>query len=184
MAALATSSSTPLAAAPVVDQAFTQGSNLTAVLSEGCRYVGQSFTAGITGRLTGVNVDVETFVYSGVHPMRVAIRSVSHGRPTGEALGYRYLYADLQAPLTRLITFPQHIPVVAGRRYAVVLSYRGAPLGGADVRGQWRGATDDLYPRGRMLFGDCPSYGGTRFWVQVQGSEGFDLHFRTYVNPS
>src|SRR5215204_5525802 len=45
-------------AAAAVDQSFTAGNNLGANLNNCCRYVAQTFTAGVSGELIGVNVDV------------------------------------------------------------------------------------------------------------------------------
>jgi hypothetical protein len=175
-------SNSPAAASAVVDQAFVEGDNLGAVISDGCRYVGQSFTAGVTGRLTEVNVDVRTHLISGVHPMRIAIRTAWRSKPYGDPLGFAYVGGD--ALLGRLIAFEQDIQVVAGRQYAIVVSYRGAPLGGAEVSGQWNGATEDLYPRGRLFFGECPTSNSPTLWVLRAAEASYDVHFRTYVDAS
>ena len=172
--------SMPVGAVVTVDQSFTEGDDLGASISDGCRYVGQSFTAGATGRLVGVNLDVRTDLYSGVHPLRVAIRTAWRDKPYGDPLGYRYVYGD--APLDRLITFPQNIRVVASRQYAIVLSYRGAPLRATEVLGQWDGATGNLYPGGRLFFGECPTSSSPTFWNLSQVGAPYDVHFRTHVD--
>jgi hypothetical protein len=166
-------------ATPVVDQSHTTTlptSSLSAAINEGCKYMAQTFTAGITGTLTGVNLSIDS--NPGAPPMRVAIRAVLNGVPYGAPLSVRYLF-NPEAPLSRLITFPQQIPVVAGGSYAIVVSYKGSLGHGW---GWWDGSTGDLYLRGRNISGECPSYSTPRFWYWWPKS--FDLHFRTYVEPA
>lgn len=173
----------PAAATPVVDQSFTSPYNLGANINEGCKYIGQSFTAGMTGNLTAVNLDQRSIRSDGTPPLRVAIRTVANNKPYGDPLGFRYLYYP-QAPLSRLITFRQEIPVVAGQQYAIVVSYRGSEPGAGQALGFWYGATGDPYPGGRMFAGQCPSYSYTGFWYVSTGWASYDLHFRTYVEPA
>jgi len=184
VAALTVLLATPAEATPVVDQEFTKVTNVsvTAVINAGCKYAGQTFTAGLSGTLTGVNIEVSS--NEGAPPLRVAIRATRWGRPSGDPLGVHYL-KNPQAPLTRLITFPQQIPLLAGERYAIVVSYKGAQPAPGPGFGSWAGAgtqsPPSLYPRGRMFFGDCPLYGLSTFWNFDPGLSLYDLHFRTYM---
>ena len=158
-------------AAAVVDQSFTTPNNLSAAINECCRFVAQTFTAGRTGDLEGVNIDVLGFRSGQLH---IAIRTVADGRPTATVLGETVL-ASNSAPLSLLITFPERIAVVAGTQYAIVVDYEGAPPPGPDqARGSWAGAVDDVYPRGSLFF----SFSDGVTWF---GETGFDVHFRTYV---
>ena len=84
--------------------------------------------------------------------------------------------------MSRLIGFIQQIPVVAGQRYAIVVSFKGAEPGYGHGLGEWLGATGNLYSRGQHLSGECPTYGDPGFWHVWP--DGYDLHFRTYVDPA
>jgi hypothetical protein len=172
-------SAAPAEAMPVVDQSYTTPGHLLAVINEGCKYVAQSFTVGVSGTLTGVNIDVQS-AREVVPPLRVVIRRSRHNRPLGPPLGVRSL-ADPRAPLTRLIAFDEAIPVVAGEHYAIQVNYQGAEPGAGHSLGAWDGGTDNGYVGGLAIFGDCPGYGGT-FWYVLDPS--YDLHFRTYVEPA
>jgi hypothetical protein len=163
-------------AAPTLDQSFTSPSNLSGLINECCAYIGQTFTAGRTGVLSGVNIDVTAFRTS--LPLNVAIRAVdSSGLPSSTVLGDAGLESST-SPLTRLITFPQDIPVAAGTQYAIVVNYdRAPPEGPGNALGTWYGASGDGYPRGHEVYSF--DYGVT--WSSYS-SEGFDLHFQTYVD--
>jgi hypothetical protein len=166
----------PAAAAEetVIDQSFTSGT-LEALINECCPFVAQTFTAGVSGVLAGVNVDVFDCCAS-TASLRVAITTVdADHQPTDVALGQTTV--DTCCPdLARLIPFPQTIPVQAGVEYAIVLSYPdGPPAGAGGAQGAWLGFVGDGYPRGRgLLF--LPGDG----WIE-SGFGPMDLHFRTYV---
>jgi hypothetical protein len=170
-------SESPAAAVPVLDQSFTSPGSLFMVINEACTYAAQTFTAGVTGTLTGVRIDVQS--NPDAPPLRVAIRKAVYNRPSGAPLGVQYL-ADPDAPLSRLITFDQQIGMLAGHHYAIVVKYRGAEAGVGGSMGGWDGGADNEYVRGRAVSGDCSGFGGPGFW-HVWPS--YDLHFRTYVEP-
>lgn len=71
---------TPAQAAPIVDQSFTSGSDLGASINDCWVFVAQTFTAGVTGTLAGVNIDVLGFDPA-LFPLDVAIRAVSGNVP-------------------------------------------------------------------------------------------------------
>lgn len=168
----AVASAAPRAAAPRLDQSFTSPSNLTSAMNDCCAYIGQTFTAGRNGMLSGVSIDVAGQATS--LPLRVAIRVVdSSGFPSSTVLGETVLDSS-SSPLTRVITFPRKIRVRAGTQYAIVVNYQGAPPPPSTL-GTWDGATGDAYPRGSAL----QSFDNGVSWSS-QG-EGFDLHFQTYV---
>jgi hypothetical protein len=160
-------------AAPLVDQSFTVPGNLGADINECCRFLAQTFTAGRTGVLEGINIDVTGFKPSRLH---VAIRTVEGGRPTSTVLTETTLDSN-SAPLSRLITFPAQVTVAAGMQYAIVVNYEGAPPPGADQgQGIWSGAIGDVYPRGALLSSALEGVS----WSSPN-TEG-DVHFRTYVS--
>ncbi len=164
----------PSAGQPIVDQSFTSPYNMGANINECCAYVAQTFTAGMTGTLTGVNINVlpRSDANSNLH---VAVHMVENGLPTWNVLGSTTLNSA-GSPLSELITFPQPIPVVAGVQYAIVVSYVNAPPPGAgNFQGIWSGATGDVYKGGEMLAFDGNSW--------IYGGSGYDVHFQTYVIP-
>jgi hypothetical protein len=161
---------------PVIDQAFTGPTNLAAAINDCCRYVAQTFTAGITGTLVGVNVEILAF---GAPPLHVAIRTVgSNGVPTGTVLG-EAIVASGNAPFSELIEFSQVIGVTAGVQYAIVVDYPEAPPAPGQGTAAWAGALGDpdQYPRGRGL----ASVHDGLVWFQSPETVGSDLHFQTHV---
>ncbi|HMK38011.1 MAG TPA: hypothetical protein VK569_01645, partial [Bacteroidota bacterium] len=107
----------------LVDQSSTSGGNAGASINECCRFIAQTYTAGRTGGLTGVNVDV---LSSSSYPLNVAIRKAPGGIPGSIILGETTLGTG-GAPFSLFIPFTQSIPQVAGTQYAIVLSYPAAP---------------------------------------------------------
>lgn len=170
MPSVATSQAAPL------DQSFTSPFNLGADINNCCRYVAQTFTAGVSGDLTGVNVAVQDPQPDLQPKLRVEIRTVANDVPTTTVLGAVALDTD-SVPITQLITLPAPVRVIAGTKYAIVLSYDGAPDPGPDqTQGVWTGAGGNLYPSGGLYF--SPDDGTT--W---QAFPDADVHFQTYVQP-
>jgi hypothetical protein len=156
-----------------LDQSFTSPNDLGAAINECCRFVAQTFTAGLTGTLGAVTINVQS---SSRFPLHVAIRTVIDGVPSTMVLGETTLRSG-SAPLSLLITFPQVIPIVAGVQYAIVVNYEGAPPPGpGQSQGNWAGATGDRYPDGALYF----SFLDGISWVML--TPGADVHFQTYVN--
>ncbi len=156
-----------------VDQSFTSPYNLGANINECCTFVAQTFTAGLTGTLSGVSVDVFSPV-SSPFPLHVSIHTVNaDGSPSSMILSDTTLNSN-SAPLSLFITFPQEISIVAGKQYAIVVSYQGAPPPGAgQFQGIWRGASGNLYTAGDLY----SSVDGSS-WFSYPGS---DVHFQTYL---
>jgi hypothetical protein len=154
------------------DQSFTSPDGLGADINECCRFIAQTFTAGLTGTLGGVNIDVES---SSIFPLHVAIRTIIGGVPNTTVLGETTLSSS-SAPLSLLITFPQVINITAGVQYAIVVNYEGAPPPGpGQFQGVWGGASGDLYPGGALYFSPLDG-------ISWSVSPDADLHFQTYVN--
>lgn len=156
-----------------LDQSFTAPQNLFSMINEGFRYIAQTFTAGMTGTLAGINIDVEGY---GVYPLHVAVHSVTGGMPSTTILGETTLISS-SAPLSQFITFPGVINIVAGVEYAIVVDYPGAPPPGPmQAQGYWKGAVGDVYTGGDHY----ASNDGSSWY---EGGMGFDSHFQTYVFP-
>jgi hypothetical protein len=158
----------------VLDQSFTFPPGLGVGINGCCRFVAQTFTAGLSGTLYGVNIDVDSVTVS-PFPLHVEIRTVGpNGEPSSTILGETTL-ASSTAPLSLLITFPQTIEITAGVQYAIVVSFEGAPPPGPEqVQGVWLGSYSNPYPGGALYLFD-----GAR-WFQL-GSLEADGHFQTYV---
>lgn len=145
-------------------------------INECCAFIAQTYTAGLSGTLAGVSVDIHEF--SGFdYPLDVQIRTASGEIPTfpilGEAITTHFSLSDV-------IAFSQVIPQVAGTQYAIVVHFVGTPLEGAGQGvGVWAGTTGNPYPGGSGV--DSLDYGIT--WP-LTGDFANDLHFVTYVNST
>lgn len=158
----------------ILDQSFTAPTNLSAVINECCAFVGQTYTAGVTGTLAGISIDVGS---GSSFPLHVAIRTVAGGLPTTTVLGDVTLSSS-SSVLSQLIVFPQVIPQVAGVQYTIVVNHLGAPPPGpGQAQGDWVGATGNAYPGGDLVF----SVDGVS-WL-VESPDNFDLHFKTFISP-
>ncbi len=160
-------------AAPSLDQSCTAPTNLGAAINEGFTYVAQTFTAGRTGILTGVNVDIGGAVDQGQH-LQVAIQAVAGGVPTRDVLAATVLPSS-QALLADLVTFDPGVFVTSGEQYAIVATYLDAPPhGGGQGQGDWGGAQGNPYSGGTFFFSNDE--------VSWRMTDSGDLHFQTYVD--
>jgi hypothetical protein len=164
-------------AAIIIDQSFTSGGGLTTIINDCCAFVGQTYTAGITGTLAGVSVDVVYLEHTPPFnfPLDVQIRTLNAGLPSTTILGETSTTAF---SLSDVISFPQVIPQIAGVGYAIVVDFLGAPPQGNPV-GLWLGAPGNLYPGG----GDMLSFDHGVTWVAT-GPDNFDSHFETLVSTA
>jgi hypothetical protein len=155
------------AADPVLDQSVTGPTTGQAAIGQCCAYIGQTFTAGRTGVLESVSVEVGAG--AGVtNPLDVQIRTVdSAGLPTTTVLGETFTSSS--SFLDQLITFPQTVLVSAGTQYAIVVNYDGGGGGG------WDGGIDDPYPAGSAV---ASSDNGASWFAFT----GWDLEFETYTS--
>lgn len=164
-----------IARADTIDQSFTPGVNLSASINDCCAFIGQTYTAGLTGTLAGVSVDVgESGGFN--FPLNVQIRSVVGALPTTTILGQTSTTAF---SLNDVITFAQSIDQVAGTQYAIVVSFLGAPPAPGVGTGFWGGATGNLYPGGDSVL----SFDGGVTW-SFSGASNFDNSFITFVNTT
>jgi hypothetical protein len=172
----------------VIDQQMTErpvgGPHLFYMINGCCPFLAQTYTAGLTGRLVGVSIDV--FSGSEGPPLRVAIRDTYLGRwtepdgtansaffPGGTTFASTVLDSS-SSPLDRFIAFSTFVPQLAGTRYAIVVDYPGAEPGSGP--GGWSGRVDNAYPRGEAVAGLS-----SHRWFTPQSSE--DLYFETTVAP-
>ena len=170
---------------PVLDQVFDMGSAVNVTLSTSVAYFNteqeqaQSFTNGVTGYLTQVDLYVSTFSGT-VGPLEIDIRAAnSDGRPTsgaGEVIYSTSIPVEEVSEIgwTTVDLSGAGIRAIEGQRLAVVISVGNVP--NADITYWWGGRWDDPYAGGRFT-GRSP---GSPEWG---GDPGWDLAFRTYVDP-
>lgn len=158
--------------AGLIDQASWAPVDLGNSINECCRYAAQTFIAGVSGTLTGVVLDITSYTGS---PLTVAIRGTDGVQPLGAVLTFAIVPSATPADM---ILLPP-IPIVAGVKYAIVVSYDDAPPpGGGMGQGSWAGATGDTYAAGEIFL----SYlDGISWGINYPD---YDLHFETYVCPS
>jgi hypothetical protein len=168
---------------PVVDQEFMPDTSFIVPINLSGNFRAQTFTAGLTGDLVAINLDVTGV---GPYPLHVAIRSAGPGgAPTEMILGETTLTgpSPWSAPPDRLITFPTAIAVTAGVQYAIVLSYPGSQPMGPDpsnLAGYWALAFSTTFTGGlawTSSFYDDTSWGMSvgsyhlfRAWVVPQAA--------------
>lgn len=163
----------------VLDQSFTDPHYYHLGAEFYGHYNAQTFTAGVTGMLVGVKVDVS--LWQDDLPLRVAVRSVSDGVPTNTVLTEMTLPpGEPAAGIDTYIELEKPFTVVAGTQYALVLNFVGA--GEWENSGMWTGGTDfwygtDFYPGGEWFF----SLDGIDF-EPYHWNDHADVHFQTYVD--
>jgi hypothetical protein len=163
----------PCNAIPSLDQSFTTPGDLAAVINDCCAFVAQTYTAGLSGTLAAVAIDVQSLSSSPGFPLHVAVRGVTGETPNSLILGETTLSSS-SAPLSLLIAFSQAIEQVAGEQYALAVNYVGAPPPGAfQSQGVWIGSDGNFYTGGDTFV----SLNGTS-WFRDAGN---DLHFQTFV---
>jgi hypothetical protein len=162
-----------------VDQSFTTPGGLSAGLYGLPAFEAQSYTAGITGTLQAVALDI-----TAVDPTlraRIQIRAMTAaGVPSNTSLGETRANPG-NLSLDTAIPFSTAIPQVAGQQYAILVDYPEAPPfhDGIIEAADWNGAPDNAYAAGTLL----STFDGGTTWQSFAG-EGFDVHFRTFVIPN
>lgn len=155
------------AGADTIDQSSTGGTTPNGIICpffSTCGFA-QTFTAGLTGQLTGVRIDAR--LNSG--NFLLSINSVSGGVPTSTVLDSVPLSAFTTFPLTQTILL-SGIQITAGTQYAIVILGTGS---GSGVGLEWLGSGPNPY-----LGGSGFSGGGANPWTPLP-----DFNFQTEVNP-
>lgn len=162
----------PASRADTIDQSFVgPPTGINGGIGGSFTYLAQTYTAGITGTLTGVNIDVVTLQPAA---LQVSIHTVSGGVPTGTILGTTTLAVGQSAPLSLLITFSGVISQFAGTQYAIVLGYPSSPPG-APANGFWTLQLSNPYPGGQVFYGN--DFSNWNPWPTADG------YFQTHVQP-
>jgi hypothetical protein len=158
--------------APALDQNLgVKFGNLGVMINGAYSTVAQTYTAGVTGVLREVAVDIFP---SALAPLRVSIRGVTDGRPNADILG-EVLLDRAGSQLSQRIVFPEFIAQESGSQYAIAVDCPGVAPSGLG-NGTWAGEVNDQYPAGR-LFGSSDG----QSWADI--GPGFDVHFQTFVAP-
>lgn len=161
----------------VEDQSFTAPTDISVSFAAvPLTYVAQTFTAGQSGILRAVAIDMLPAAQGDI---RVDLRAVANGVPTDTILANHLLsLEDLQAlaanPLAYQITFPDTY-VTAGTQYAIVVNYNSY-TNLFIPQGLWFGAQGNHYSGGAAF---TATDGATLQWTSEPN--GRDLHFRTFV---
>jgi hypothetical protein len=163
----------PLAAAGTLDQSQPVLSNISTDISD-VDNLAQTFTSGRTGALDQVDVAVGRRAASA--SLRVEIRPVSSGAPSGPALASEILPAASVPPFvvpTPFVSVPlvPPVPVTAGVQYAIVVS--SSSCGFLNCYDQVFGP-GAVYPGGAAYF----SHDAGATWGPIVH---YDLPFKTYV---
>jgi hypothetical protein len=165
----------------IVDQSFLGTNPPTGFnVAEGFAYVGQTVTAGVSGHLVAVELNVARrpdFLI----PWVLDIQEVVEGIPTGVILSSTTLAAEdipllpvslsPTAPLALSVAMNKAVPLAAGQQFAIVLHPQGLEGVPGLFAGLWGGA--DGYLGGTALHGH---YGN------LLSPSGGDVHFRTLMH--
>jgi hypothetical protein len=163
-----------------LDQSFPLGNNdLSSGLYGKPVFEAQSYTAGITGTLQGVSIDVTAIDVNQV--ARIQIEAVVNGIPNNVVLGSTRAPRGGDLSISTVIPFSTAIPQVAGQQYAILVDYPDAPpfFNGIENTASWNGSTGDLYTRGTLL----STFDNGATWTSF-ANDGFDVHFQTFVVPN
>jgi hypothetical protein len=161
-----------------LDQSFITGNDLSDGLYGHPVLMAQSYTAGITGTLQGVAIDV-----SAIDPTlvaRIQIEAIAGGVPSNIVLGQARAPHPGDLSINTVIPFSTSIPQVAGLKYAILVDYPEAPpfFNGIENTASWNGSDGNLYPAGTLL----STFDNGTTWTSFE-SQGFDVHFQTFVIP-
>ena len=144
----------------------------------------QVFTAGRSGDLDRVSLNVSLYISRNVGDLRLAVQSLDPaGRPSGATLGSASLPADGftvgAQPAWRDLIFAQAVPVTQGTSYAFVVSGQNSSRDGSGYN--WRAAFANPYAGGDAMWINP----GTGLWeVRNDGGVPMDFAFKTFVTDS
>lgn len=162
-----------------LDQSFITGNDLSDGLYGRPVLMAQSYTAGINGTLQGVAIDVSAIDVTQV--ARIQIEAIVNGIPSNVVLGSARAASGGDLSINTVIPVGGSVPQVAGQQYAILVDYPDAPpfFNGIENTASWNGSDGNLYPAGTMF----DTFDGGATW-QSFASDGFDLHFQTFVVPN
>jgi hypothetical protein len=156
-----------------IDQRVTTPFPGGIVIGGCCEVISQVFTAGVTGQLVALSVDLTA---TEVVPLHIAVTAFSGGLPD-----LSHVFAEVIVPsgtslLDEVIALPQPFRQVRGTQYAIVARYPDAPRPGPPgfTTATWSRTGTDLYLRGEPF---SRLSDGT--WIRQLGT---DARFITFVD--
>lgn len=155
----AASADAALPSGAVIDQQSNDENQYCSNTDQEAFGIGQTFTAGASGNLTTLTLDI--VANSNTGPTTISVYATASGLPTGSALGSASFTG---ATYSGYLNFATPIPVVSGTVYAFVLP------AGVEVGCQGPGG----YSRGNLVTSDG----------EVWTASTLDLHFDSYVAPA
>jgi hypothetical protein len=181
--------SLPVHADPILDQSVPHpgGSSGHGIIARDIA-MAQTFTVGVTGVFSALDLFISRFPDDGFGPLLVDIRPTIDGMPVeSDALALAVVSVPATAVTVGFGAFPLRVDfssagltVATGQMLAFVLRSPETPLTGSSSSAEYAlFAVDDDYTRGRP-FSRAPSFGYPVF----HGTDAFaDFAFRTYVDP-
>src|ERR1017187_7062387 len=147
----------------VMSPQIDQSNSSVGVGTGACTEIWQSFTAGISGNLSQVAMEIDNSTASGT-------LSIYSGSGTGGALLYSTPFSVSTSAWGNLFYFPTNfIPITAGQQYTMSFVCSSGTI--------WTGYTN---------YGS--SYSGSAYWdnngFQPSGLQGAAVVFQTYVAPT
>lgn len=171
-------------AAPVLDQAFapTSWTISGSIGLQPATYFGQSFTAGKTGKLSQVRLEIQDAPQGLTSPpLRISVFSAPNGLPASFPLTAVDLVDD-HLTLLKPIAFALPIDVVAGDQYLISAHYPSLTHSLYE-HSNWMGGSSDGYAGGAAFTGRADQ-SGSLVWEQLKSSRvpRADFSFETYVD--
>lgn len=165
-----------VASGATLDQSYDPGANAGGYFLNSASPFAQTFTAGITGQVTQVNVRAFNYFGAATAPLQLDLYSI--GGPYPEALQTNLASGSISQALvpstSGFVSFDltaANASLVAGQQYAIVISTTSG------FSYEWEGSASGTYAGGS---GRTPS-GGNLYYTLA--GQNFDFGFQTFVNP-
>jgi Bacterial Ig-like domain (group 3) len=170
----------PAGARGTPDQTSLPGNPFTGLVVNGTYEEAQAFTAGLTGYLDTVVMELDNAVSDGRFTVQIMPTSAGTGAPTGSALASRTIDGCRIPGGQFEVPFGPAASITAGSRYALVLAVvpgSGSPNNPSEPSVAW--GSGNAYATGQAFTASPPS--GTPTWAPAAVD---DLAFATYVSAS
>jgi hypothetical protein len=162
-------------AASVLDQSYDPGPNSTGYFVNSATTYAQTFQAGLTGSVAGVDVRVQNYFGGATAPLQLTLWSVTGSYP--ETLASNLASASISNTLvpssSGFVSFDlssSGASFTAGQNYAIVLS---TTSGNSYL---WEALTNNTYTNG-----SARQVSGSQIYFTLAGQD-FDFGFKTYVS--
>jgi len=160
---------------PVLDQSQDYEYGASSYWAE--RYLAQTFTAGITGQLDSIDLDIMVGYHDDSY---IEIRDTSGGNPNGALLGSLFFDNGLTSGWNNYDFSTENIFLTAGTQYAIVLLNNDTDPTVRNEAGVSWGMWDPIGYTG----GDLWEYTSATGWHIMTIYDGGDMQFRTYMEAS